>query len=49
MKPFLAPLSAALQHLQQATAWFMQNAPKRPDNAAPQPTICICSVSSCSA
>ena len=33
MKPFLAPLSAALQHLQQATAWFMQNAPKRPDNA----------------
>jgi alkylation response protein AidB-like acyl-CoA dehydrogenase len=33
MKPFLAPLSAALAHLQQATTWFMQNAPKRPDNA----------------
>jgi len=33
MKPFVAPLGPALQHLQQATAWFMQYGPKRPDNA----------------
>ncbi|HEV7879513.1 acyl-CoA dehydrogenase C-terminal domain-containing protein [Bradyrhizobium sp.] len=33
MKPYLAPLSTALGHLQQATMWLMQNAPAKPDNA----------------
>ena len=33
MKPFVAPLSTALGHLQQATAWLMQNALTKPDNA----------------
>jgi acyl-CoA dehydrogenase len=33
MKPFVAPLSAALGHLQQATMWLMQNAMTKPDNA----------------
>jgi hypothetical protein len=33
MKPFVAPLSAALGHLQQATTWLMQNAMVKPDNA----------------
>jgi hypothetical protein len=33
MKPYTAPMSAALGHLQQATMWLMQNAMKQPDNA----------------
>jgi acyl-CoA dehydrogenase len=33
VKPFVAPLSAALGHLQQATMWFVQNAMAKPDNA----------------
>ncbi len=33
MKPYLAPLSTALGHLQQATMWLMQNAFAKPDNA----------------
>jgi acyl-CoA dehydrogenase len=33
MKPYVAPLAAALGHLQQATMWFMQNALAKPDNA----------------
>ncbi|HEY4203880.1 MAG TPA: acyl-CoA dehydrogenase C-terminal domain-containing protein [Xanthobacteraceae bacterium] len=33
MKPFIAPLSVALGHLQQATMWLMQNAMAKPDNA----------------
>jgi alkylation response protein AidB-like acyl-CoA dehydrogenase len=33
MKPFVAPLSVALGHLQQATMWLMQNAMAKPDNA----------------
>ena len=33
MKPYVAPLGPALGHLQQATAWLMQNALKKPDNA----------------
>jgi alkylation response protein AidB-like acyl-CoA dehydrogenase len=33
MKPFVAPLSTALGHLQQATTWLMQNAMGKPDNA----------------
>jgi alkylation response protein AidB-like acyl-CoA dehydrogenase len=33
MKPYVAPLSTALGHLQQATTWLMQNALARPDNA----------------
>jgi hypothetical protein len=33
MKPFVAPLSHALGHLQQATTWLMQNAMMKPDNA----------------
>lgn len=33
MKPYLAPLSASLGHLQQATMWLMQNAMGKPDNA----------------
>src|SRR6201987_212684 len=32
MKPFVAPLSNALGHLQQATTWLMQNAMMKPDN-----------------
>jgi hypothetical protein len=30
---YLKPLKAGLDHLQQATMWFMQNAIARPDNA----------------
>ncbi|MCC6889540.1 MAG: acyl-CoA dehydrogenase C-terminal domain-containing protein [Hyphomicrobiales bacterium] len=33
MKPYVAPLGAALGHLQQATLWLMQNALAKPDNA----------------
>src|SRR3979490_2043288 len=33
MKPYAGPLATALGHLQQATMWFMQNAPAKPDNA----------------
>ena len=33
MKPYLAPLSVSLGHLQQATMWLMQNAMSKPDNA----------------
>jgi acyl-CoA dehydrogenase len=33
MKPFVAPLTTALGHLQQATMWFVQNAMAKPDNA----------------
>ena len=33
MKPYVAPLGAALGHLQQATVWLMQNALAKPDNA----------------
>src|SRR5499426_1228723 len=33
MKPFVAPLTTALGHLQQATMWLMQNALAKPDNA----------------
>jgi len=33
MKPYVAPLSNALGHLQQATTWLMQNAMMKPDNA----------------
>jgi alkylation response protein AidB-like acyl-CoA dehydrogenase len=33
MKPFIAPLGAALGQLQQATMWFMKNAMANPDNA----------------
>ena len=33
MKPFIAPLSTALGHLQQSTMWLMQNAMAKPDNA----------------
>jgi acyl-CoA dehydrogenase len=33
MKPYVAPLSNALGHLQQATTWLMQNAMAKPDNA----------------
>jgi hypothetical protein len=33
MKPYVAPLSTALGHLQQATTWLMQNAFAKPDNA----------------
>ncbi len=31
--PFVTPLGQALQHLQQATMWFMNNAMTKPDNA----------------
>ena len=31
--PYLKPLKQGLDHLQQATMWFMQNAMKKPDNA----------------
>jgi acyl-CoA dehydrogenase len=33
MQPYVAPLSTALGHLQQATTWLMQNAMAKPDNA----------------
>ena len=33
MKPYVAPMGAALGHLQQASMWFMQNAMAKPDNA----------------
>src|SRR4029077_10735057 len=33
LKPYVAPLSTALGHLQQATTWLMQNAMTKPDNA----------------
>jgi hypothetical protein len=33
MKPFIAPMNAALGHLQQASMWFAQNALAKPDNA----------------
>jgi hypothetical protein len=33
MTPYIAPLSTALGHLQQATTWLMQNALAKPDNA----------------
>ncbi|TKW78009.1 MAG: acyl-CoA dehydrogenase, partial [Bradyrhizobium icense] len=33
MKPYVAPLSNALGHLQQATGWLMQNGLAKPDNA----------------
>jgi hypothetical protein len=33
LAPYSAPLKAGLDHLQQATMWFMQNAMKKPDNA----------------
>jgi acyl-CoA dehydrogenase len=32
MKPFVAPLTTALGHLQQATMWLMQNALAKPEN-----------------
>src|SRR5262249_11623189 len=38
MKPYVAPLSTALGHLQPATTWLLQNAPAQPHNAAPPPT-----------
>ena len=33
MKPYLAPLNTAVQDLQKATMWLMQNGMKNPDNA----------------
>jgi acyl-CoA dehydrogenase len=33
MKPFVGPLGSALQQLQAATMWFMQNAMAKPNNA----------------
>jgi alkylation response protein AidB-like acyl-CoA dehydrogenase len=33
LNPYLKPLGQGLDHLQQATMWFMQNAMKKPDNA----------------
>ncbi len=33
LAPYLRPLQSGLDHLQQATMWFMQNAMKKPDNA----------------
>src|SRR5690606_15435254 len=33
MAPYVAPLGAALGHLQRASMWFMQNALAKPDNA----------------
>ncbi len=33
LRAYVAPLQAALGHLQQATMWFMQNAMAKPDNA----------------
>jgi hypothetical protein len=32
LKPYLDPLAGALEHLQKATMWFMQNALAKPDN-----------------
>lgn len=34
LKPYVGPLKAALGQVQQASMWFMQNAMKKPDNAA---------------
>ena len=34
LAPYLSPLKAGLDHLQQATLWFMRNGTKNPDNAA---------------
>jgi 3-(methylsulfanyl)propanoyl-CoA dehydrogenase len=33
LSPYLKPLKQGLDHLQQATMWFMQNAMAKPDNA----------------
>jgi alkylation response protein AidB-like acyl-CoA dehydrogenase len=33
LQPFVKPLAQALQHLQQSTMWFMNNAMAKPDNA----------------
>jgi hypothetical protein len=33
MKAYVAPMGAALGHLQQASMWFMQNGMTKPDNA----------------
>ncbi len=33
LQPYLKPLGQSLQHLQQATMWFMNNAMAKPDNA----------------
>jgi 3-(methylsulfanyl)propanoyl-CoA dehydrogenase len=33
LSPYLKPLKAGLDHLQQATVWFVQNAMAKPDNA----------------
>jgi hypothetical protein len=33
LNPYLRPLGIALDHLQKATMWFMQNAVAKPDNA----------------
>jgi hypothetical protein len=33
LKGFVVPLQQSLQHLQQATMWFMNNAMAKPDNA----------------
>ena len=33
MKPYVAPIKQGLDHLQQATMWFMNNAMAKPDNA----------------
>jgi hypothetical protein len=33
LAPYLKPLKSGLDHLQQATMWFMQNALAKPDNA----------------
>ena len=33
LAPYLKPLKQGLDHLQQATMWFMQNAMAKPDNA----------------
>ncbi len=33
LQPWLTPLEDGLDHLQQATMWFMQNAMSKPDNA----------------
>lgn len=33
LAPYLKPLKAGLDHLQQATLWFVANAMKKPDNA----------------
>src|SRR6202161_1461155 len=39
MKPFVAPLSNALGHLQQATTWLMQNAMMKPDDGGASPYL----------